>query len=77
MLDNDNDNDDGEDEGHGDTDDGNDAAQAEHTVLILLLIFKETSLDISCYSCWIKDTPEVEDDKINVFCYFSTNLRLT
>ena len=67
MFDNDNDYDYGEDEGHRDTDNGDDTAQTEHTVLVLVIIFKETSLDISCHSSWVKHTSGSKENKIKSY----------
>ena len=54
MLDDHDGADDGEDQSHGDAHDSHDAAEAEHAALIILLIFEETSLDISCHCCGVK-----------------------
>ena len=59
MLHDDDDDDDGQDEGDGDADDGDDAAQAEDALRVLLFILKEASLNISSNRCWIKETPEI------------------
>ena len=54
MLDDHDGDDDGEDESHGDAHDGDDAAQTEHVPLVLLILEKSSSLDISRHCCGVK-----------------------
>ena len=59
MFHDDNDDDDCENEGDRNADYGDDAAQAEDALRVLLFILKEASLNISSNRCWIKETPEI------------------